>query len=605
MSALRNAALAYTRMGLTIIPSVPRSKKPLIEWGEFRTRRPELAVVETWFDPKKILRTVDGRETRGTPDANLQVICGGATRLLVLDLDGAGAEEFLNANGVELPAFGPRVKSGRIDGGEHVWMRVPAKYAQLASKNDVFHTKKARGFAIDIKNENGLATVPPSVHENGSPYTWSSSLGEIVDIPEVPDELMALLLESPAYKDQPSDGEHGPKVSEEEIAEMLRGVSRGSRNETAARLAGWFLARGLTREQTYAALQAWRVIVDNDPSDRFTVKELWNVVKSISVKDARKREAEEREERKQRDAAFATVEVIDSDGMRRHVTAERPLVVSTPFPSLNSIINGGFRPGQYVILMAPAGAGKSALAMQFASHASFVAVREGRGAVWYISLEMSPISLAERFWSQETRVPVNAFVEGSNSLMALDAIDAQGPKLEKARKHLYVLPGVVSVMLMREALAAAEVLPSLVVVDYLQQLRGDRKIRDARERLENESALMKQTCIDFGIPTLALSSVSRPRDAASKDTPDLSQIRGSEQIRHDCDFGMVLERKLGEHEAKLHVQKSRSTGVGTVDLNFTSAMVSFSDKRAEREAEREVEEARMFDDDEEGEGWLH
>ena len=608
MSSLKGAAIAYTRMGLSVVASVPRSKKPLIEWGDYRGRIPDIATVESWFDPDKVLRVIDGREIRGTPDANLQVVCGGSNRLMVVDLDGEGAEQFLNARGVEFDFMAPRVRSGRIDGGEHVWMRVPEKYAQLASKNDVFKTKKDLGFAIDVKNENGLATLPPSVHANGSPYTWLSSLGEISEIPYAPDSFIELLLASPSYQGDTGEMAGAQRVGASEIEEMFRGAERGSRNEIATRLAGWLISRGLTQEEAFVTLLPWRSLVDVPFGDRFTERELRTVVKSISAKDARKRETKEREELERRRRIFAGVRVADPERMRAWVMSERPRVLPSPFPTLNAALGGGFRPGKYYLIAAYAGVGKSALALQCAVHAAFRSRAAGFGPVWYISREMTVMDLEERLYAQESRVPANAFVEGSQSRRALEAIEHVGPRLTKLDMRYFV--DIPNATLLREAIVAQEVPPSLVVVDYVQQLSGDRRIRDSRERLENESAEIKAITVDLNLPVVALSSMARPRDAASSKRPELTQIRGSEQLRHDCDVGMILDRERGQNVATLYIDKGRAIGEADVAMSFANQWVTFSDKRAEIEEEMERDEARMFDvpeDDDEGPegGWLH
>src|SRR6185436_6658234 len=61
------------------------------------------------------------------------------------------------------------------------------------------HTHKGiLGPGIDVQGEDGLCTVPPSLHWNGRRYAWSDGLGPSERPPvELPAELRSALLRRP------------------------------------------------------------------------------------------------------------------------------------------------------------------------------------------------------------------------------------------------------------------------------------------------------------------------------------------------------------------------------------------------------------------------
>ena len=69
-----NEALKYARLGFSIIPLAERSKTPLIEWGPYQRRRASEAEVREWF--------------KQWPTANVGIVTGGISGVIVVDLDG-------------------------------------------------------------------------------------------------------------------------------------------------------------------------------------------------------------------------------------------------------------------------------------------------------------------------------------------------------------------------------------------------------------------------------------------------------------------------------------------------------------------------------------
>lgn len=580
-----DAALEYCRKGLRIFPAAPRSKKPLKPWGveKFGPMPAGEKQIREWWAEE--------------PSANI-VFTPEPHRIIVIDFDGKGAEEWIESRGVEIPFGCPRVRSGRPDGGWHVWMKLPKGCEALTSYADVFENRKSgSAFAIDVKCAKALVTMPPSLHETGKRYVWETELEDLDSIPEAPKELLDALSKAPKYAAaRENAGKAMPTMrgdgKNRTLEDLIRLTNIGSRNESAASLAGILLAAGLNHEQAFLFLVPWQFMADNDPKRRFTENELWSVVKKISNREARKRrEAEERIADDRERESFGAVRAFDIDAILESMMSPKPKLVSTGIGELNRALLGGFRPGNLYLLLAYAGVGKSALALQ----AAIAAARQKIGKVAYVSCEMLASELDVRAFAQELAIDAKRLMEGSQDREASKLLGMSRKQFDEL--DLNYLTTVKSADDLDRYIASLDEAPALVVVDYLQQMRGDVSIKDSRERLEFEAAEYKRLTLKWHVPILLLSSISRVNGAKPDAKPTLRQVRGSEQIVHVVDVGMVLHREKGCNQAEIDIEKGRSIGERVVSLRFASRYVRFAESIAGLESRAEEREIVSLDGD--------
>jgi len=175
------------------------------------------------------------------PDANIGVATGAASGLVVLDVDpdkdGDDSLEALIDEVGGLPDT-PEVLTG--GGGRHFYFRHPG--------GQVPNSAGTLGPGLDVRGDDGFVIAPPSTHISGRDYAWEAS-AEIADVPlaELPDALRQRLRrrESMRTRKQP-----------DWVNTALRGVGEGQRNETAAKLAGYFLGDGMRADQVTFLLNA-------------------------------------------------------------------------------------------------------------------------------------------------------------------------------------------------------------------------------------------------------------------------------------------------------------------------------------------------------------
>ena len=140
------------------------------------------------------------------PRANVGVVTGSASGVIVLDVDGPEGMQTLKA----LPSL-PDTCRTSTGAGAHYWFRHPG------SSTVPTRTKLQPG--LDLKADGGYVVAPPSVHRSGSGYCWRRG-PDGVTLADPPPWLLALIC-APA-----TNGRTAPPRASEKLIE-------GNRNETA------------------------------------------------------------------------------------------------------------------------------------------------------------------------------------------------------------------------------------------------------------------------------------------------------------------------------------------------------------------------------------
>lgn len=194
---------------------------------------------------------------------------------------------------------------------------------------------------------------------------------------------------------------------------------------------------------------------------------------------------------------------------------------------------GGWQPGDLIILAGRPSMGKTALAHALAYNSAYL-----KCPVAFFSLEMSSQQLATRFLSGET---------GYDNLKIRNA-DVLMDKVVEASYRLQDLPVIIddtpclSIAEMRSKLKRMIVRYGikLVIVDYLQLMRGEGDIRE--QEVSFVSRNLKAIAKDFSIPVIALSQLNREVEGRSDKYPRLSDLRESGAIEQDADLIFFIFR---------------------------------------------------------------
>jgi hypothetical protein len=221
---------------------IKQCKVPLVGWTEFKTRLPTEQEVESWFNQ--------------WPDANIGVVTGKISGIVVFDLDSEDAVQYADDRG-GFPGTA-KVKTGK---GYHIYCQHPG----FEMKNNTNQELK-----IDIKTDGGYVVAPPSIHGSGRQYEWENGYS-IFDLDPAPceswmiDYLKSISAEStakPKEKGDPKTPQNPPgtgkTMAEDDWVQLLKnGCQEGMRNQSATKLAGHFLAKGLAESEVWEILSQW------------------------------------------------------------------------------------------------------------------------------------------------------------------------------------------------------------------------------------------------------------------------------------------------------------------------------------------------------------
>jgi replicative DNA helicase len=272
---------------------------------------------------------------------------------------------------------------------------------------------------------------------------------------------------------------------------------------------------------------------------------------------------------------------------KRYVTG-----VESGFKDLDSL-TAGFQKGDFVVIAGRPGMGKTSFALNVAQHVA----TKMKVPVAVFSLEMTKEQLMLRMLCSEARVKAHnvrtGFVGknewGKLTLAAGTLHDA--PIFIDDSSDLTVLE-----MRAKARRLKAEIDLGLVVVDYLQLIRGHRRAESRQQEITHISSSLKGLAKELGIPVVALSQLSRAVEQREKKDkrPILSDLRESGAIEQDADVVLFiyrpsLYRPRGEagmdegttedrRRAEVIVGKQRNGPTGTVELLFFEEYTRFEDK---------------------------
>lgn len=243
-------------------------------------------------------------------------------------------------------------------------------------------------------------------------------------------------------------------------------------------------------------------------------------------------------------------------------------------------ITDGMRAGELILLAARPSVGKTSLAMQIV-----VDCARRDAASLFFSLEMPGKDIAARALWQHARL---------NGLVARKGmLDPQG--IERLANSVGALapfpirvddtPGLpVSVLVSRARAQASERPLRLIVVDYLQLLKGaPRRDGNRTSEVTEISASLKALARDLDCPVLALSQLNRQVEQRVGARPQLSDLRDSGSLEQDADQVWLMWRDDPNVPiASIAVAKNRSGPTGALDLRWDQHSTRF-DNLAHRE----------------------
>lgn len=231
--------------------------------------------------------------------------------------------------------------------------------------------------------------------------------------------------------------------------------------------------------------------------------------------------------------------------------------IGTGFQPLDSVIDGGFLPGEVVLLGGQPGAGKTICALQWARNICLSGRR-----VTFACFEHDEPTLMYRLVVQEmaalttqgdatARIQARAVIR--DLMLGLTTLDQAIQRSPLVQHAIQVVERYATrLQLLRastqrttpeelELASVSHLEPgSVLVVDYLQKLPVPN-VPNLDERVYHAVEILKELSIRHQISVIALSAASS--SGIGIDRLRMEHLRGADALAHECDMAIVLNQK--------------------------------------------------------------
>ncbi len=285
--------------------------------------------------------------------------------------------------------------------------------------------------------------------------------------------------------------------------------------------------------------------------------------------------------------------------------------VPTGFVDLDECI-GGFHDGELLILAARPGMGKTAFIMNVVTNVvtPVGVVREDGspvpryGAIVF-SLEMPKEQLAVRMMAADARVNLTKLRKQELDAGSFDRFVLAASTLSQLPIYFDDTSGIGLVELRSKVRKQQRMFDKkdaegrwiqrigMVVIDYLQLMKGREDAPSREQEISELSRGLKQLAKDLRVPVIALSQLNRNTETrgSKEKRPQLSDLRESGAIEQDADVVMFIfrpeyyitdktsaEAQKQRGYAEILVAKQRNGPVGKVPATFIDEYTRFENR---------------------------
>lgn len=243
------------------------------------------------------------------------------------------------------------------------------------------------------------------------------------------------------------------------------------------------------------------------------------------------------------------------------------------------IKTSGLQSSDLIVVAGRPSMGKSAFALSIAEYAGVVE----RIPLAFFSLEMSKEQLVQRMLCAHAKVDAHKVRTGYLATSDWPRLTAAAGKLSEAPIFIDDSPAI-SVMELR---AKARRLKAhqdiqLIVLDYLQLMRGSSHAENRQQEISDISRSLKALARELNVPIVAISQLSRAVESRTDHRPQLSDLRESGAIEQDADVVVLILREEyynpapdNQGIAEIIIAKQRNGPVGSIKLSFIKEYTRF------------------------------
>lgn len=253
--------------------------------------------------------------------------------------------------------------------------------------------------------------------------------------------------------------------------------------------------------------------------------------------------------------------------------------VPTGFSRLDDM-TGGFQKSDLIILAARPSQGKTAMALNMAYHACV----EKKIPTAFFSLEMNKHSIMQRMICSAARANLGGVRNGRLPREIWPSLTRHTAEVSESPLYIDDSPGLNILDIRNRTRKLMNQLKNenkklgLVMIDYLQLIRGAGKSESRQQEVAEISRLLKDLARSLELPVVALAQLNRRSEDKAREgnRPQLSDLRDSGSIEQDADLvGLIHRPEYYNHtdptlknKAFLIIAKQRNGPVGDVELQF-------------------------------------
>lgn len=231
--------------------------------------------------------------------------------------------------------------------------------------------------------------------------------------------------------------------------------------------------------------------------------------------------------------------------------------VPTGFGDLDEITSGLQSADLFIVAGRPS-MGKTSFALNVAANA---AKADPPTSVAVFSLEMAKEQLVQRMLCTEARVDSHRLRTGKLGPRDWPELTKAAGRLSEMPIYIDDTPAITTLEIRAKARRLkAEGKLGLIIVDYLQLIRGRGRTESRQQEISEISRSLKALAKEVNVPVMALSQLSRAVESRTPPRPQLSDLRESGAIEQDADVVAFLYRK-GFYQAQERARKSEAAGI--------------------------------------------
>lgn len=267
---------------------------------------------------------------------------------------------------------------------------------------------------------------------------------------------------------------------------------------------------------------------------------------------------------------------------KRFERKEQVTGITTGYNRLDKL-TAGLQPSDLIIVAARPSMGKTAFSLNMAMRS---AIQQGTPVAIY-SLEMSMNQLMMRMLCAWGKVDLSHLRHGYLNSDEWSRLYHAADVLGQAPIFIDDTPALSPLELRaRTRRLKVESDVGLVVIDYLQLMRSNKRTDSREQEISEISRSLKSLAKEINIPVVALSQLNRKLEDRTDKRPQLSDLRESGAIEQDADVIMFIYRDEVYHKqqdnakkgtAEIIIGKQRNGPIGTATLAYLANYTAFED----------------------------